>query len=127
MVRVLFFCLIAVWMLAPPALAEITGTATVIDGNTLEIAGQRIRLHGIDAPESGQNCLVGLEVWLCGEAAAHALENFIGASPVTCQEHGVDRSGRTIAACTVRGVGILKPGWFSTAGRWPTANTPSIT
>ena len=80
MVRVLFFCLIAVWMSAPPAPAEITGTATVIDGNTLEIAGQRIRLHGIDAPENGQNCLVGMEVWLCGEAAAHALENFIGAS-----------------------------------------------
>ncbi len=36
------------------ALADITGKPRVIDGDTLEIAGERIRLHGIDAPETGQ-------------------------------------------------------------------------
>ncbi len=30
--------------------------ARVIDGATIEVAGERIRLHGIDAPESGQRC-----------------------------------------------------------------------
>jgi succinoglycan biosynthesis protein ExoI len=29
----------------------------VTDGDTIEIRGERIRLHGIDAPESGQWCL----------------------------------------------------------------------
>ncbi len=47
---------IALCRLATPALADVAGTASVIDGDTLEIHGQRIRLHGIDAPESRQLC-----------------------------------------------------------------------
>ncbi len=45
---------IALCLLATPALADVAGVASVIDGDTLEIQGQRIRLHGIDAPESRQ-------------------------------------------------------------------------
>ena len=40
---------IALCLLATPALADVTGPARVIDGDTVEIQGQRIRLHGIDA------------------------------------------------------------------------------
>ncbi len=32
--------------------------------------GERIRLHGIDEPESSQTCIVGLEVWLCSPTAS---------------------------------------------------------
>jgi len=35
---------------------QLSGVASVIDGDTLEIHGTRIRLHGIDAPESAQLC-----------------------------------------------------------------------
>ncbi len=39
-----------VLFLSPVALADITGQPRVVDGDTLEVAGQRIRLHEIDAP-----------------------------------------------------------------------------
>lgn len=32
--------------------APLVGVASVIDGDTLEIRGVRVRLYGIDAPES---------------------------------------------------------------------------
>ncbi len=47
---------IAICLLATPALADVTGTASAIDSDTIEVHGQRIRLHGIDAPESRQLC-----------------------------------------------------------------------
>ena len=102
--RALLAIAVLIGLLWPvPALADITGPARVIDGGTIDVAGQRIRFHGIDAPESGQTCVVGLEVWLCGQKADHALYNFIGTSSVTCQERDVDRYGRIVATCAVRG------------------------
>ena len=58
---------IALCLLATPAaLADVAGVASVIDGDTLEVQGQRIRLHGIDAPESRQLCR------LDGKGGCHA-------------------------------------------------------
>jgi len=34
----------------------ITGRAAVLKGDTIEINGQKIRLHGIDAPQHRQTC-----------------------------------------------------------------------
>ncbi|MDP3553058.1 thermonuclease family protein [Methylocystis sp.] len=88
-------------------LAEIVGRASVIDGDTIEIQGQRIRLHGVDAPEKGQPCFdAANQPYRCGQNAAMALDEFIGLSPVSCREKDVDRYGRTVAACIVRGEDI---------------------
>ncbi len=38
------------------ALADVTGPARVIDGDTIAIGVEVIRLHGIDAPKGKQRC-----------------------------------------------------------------------
>ncbi len=59
---------LALTLLPALALAEIAGPATVVDGDTIEINGERIRLHGIDAPESDQLCRLGGAPWRCSGA-----------------------------------------------------------
>jgi len=80
--------------------ADITGKPRIIDGDTIEIAGERIRLHGIDAPEAKQTCQdkTGKE-WRCGQEATFALANMIGNHWITCKGDERDRYGRLIAVC----------------------------
>ena len=97
-------CLVAVLALIPAlALADIAGPAKVIDGDTIEIAGQRIRLHGIDAPEGRQTCRRYTVIWLCGAEAAKSLRYLIDGRRVTCQERDVDWFGRIVAVCHAGG------------------------
>lgn len=84
--------------------AGLAGRASVIDGDTLEIHGERIRLEGIDAPESRQTCTRQGRAWRCGQAAALALSDWIGVRPVTCAGRSRDRYGRVLARCSVAGV-----------------------
>lgn len=101
----------------PAAYAQqIAGQASVIDGDTIEIAGTRIRLHGIDAPESSQRCqdAKGRD-YRCGQRAAFALADWIGRAAVSCQPRDTDRYGRVVAVCWVRGTDInqlmVRQGW----------------
>jgi endonuclease YncB( thermonuclease family) len=83
---------------------EITGTASVTDGDTIEIHGQDIRLHGIDAPESRQRCYrPDGSLWRCGQKAALALDRRIGNGPVRCTWSEKDRYGRLIGTCYRQG------------------------
>ncbi len=88
---------IALCLFATPALADVAGVASVIDGDTIEVHGQRIRLHGIDAPESRQLCRLNGKPWQCGKDAANALAEKIGRRPIVCEERDRDRYGRIVA------------------------------
>jgi endonuclease YncB( thermonuclease family) len=71
---------------ALPASADnLSGQASIIDGDTLEIHGTRIRLWGIDAPESSQLCRDDASLqYQCGAEAANELDGFIARRPVDC-------------------------------------------
>ena len=60
----------------PDAFADdLTGQASIIDGDTLEVRGTRVRLWGIDASESDQLCRnQGSEHYRCGQKAANDLD-----------------------------------------------------
>jgi endonuclease YncB( thermonuclease family) len=80
--------------------ARITGRAAVIDGGTLDIGGQHIRLFGIEAPPGGLNCRDERGAsYACGRQAAGALQAKIGARTIACDPRGVDRPDRIPAVC----------------------------
>ena len=99
--RLFPFALALLLLPLPLAWADITGQPRVTDGDTLSIDGQRIRLHGIDAPERQQPCYRDGKLWRCGKAAASALAGKIDRRPVTCEERDRDRYGRIVAVCYV--------------------------
>ena len=99
--RLIVLSILLAW--GTPAFADITGKPRIIDGDTIDIAGQRIRLHGIDTPESGQLCEADGKPWRCGQEATFALANIIGRTWVDCIERDRDRYGRIVAVCRVGG------------------------
>jgi endonuclease YncB( thermonuclease family) len=94
------------------------GRASVIDGDTVEIHGKRIRLYGIDAVESGQRCQKEGRPWRCGRDSAFALADKIGQRPITCSGDEFDQYRRLIARCTINGEDL--GGWMVEHG-WAVA------
>ncbi|MFO1154971.1 MAG: thermonuclease family protein [Rhodospirillales bacterium] len=99
-----------------PALAEdLVGRAKIIDGDTLDIGGERVRLNGIDAPEKAQQCEAGPTAWACGSNATRALASATQDGNVTCRGDKRDRYGRLLAVCYVNGVDLnaqmVRDGW----------------
>ncbi len=92
---------------ALPAQAEtLSGQARVVDGDTLAVAGERIRLNGIDAPETRQTCTRDGRPWVCGKAATQAMRKLIGRHAVRCEVSGRDKYGRAIATCFADGLNL---------------------
>ncbi|WP_244612425.1 thermonuclease family protein [Methylobacterium haplocladii] len=93
----------------------IVGRASVIDGDTIEIRGQRFRLQGVDTPESAQLCQdAGGKDYRCGQKASLALADKIGAGNVSCEPVTTDRYGRTVAICSLNALDLN--GWLVEQG-----------
>lgn len=92
-------------MLSPTvALAiDLKGLARVVDGDTLVVQGVTVRLHGIDAAESGQRCVgKSRKITRPGDSAMQLLET-LSADGVTCSGTHSDDYGRLIAVCRTAG------------------------
>lgn len=78
---------------------HLTGPAVVIDGDTIDVAGERVRLHGIDAPELDQTFWYRGKRLACGEMALAALEALTAGVKLRCEIIKRDRYGRLVAKC----------------------------
>ena len=92
--RILAFLLL---LLSGSALADdFAGRASVVDGDTLEIHGMRIRLWGVDAPESSQLCRGEDSLqYRCGAQAANDLDTFSARRPINCLPLNLDLAARS--------------------------------
>ena len=78
----------------------ITGVPRIVDGDTIRLGETRIRLHGIDAPETDQRCnAADGGTWACGTEATRELASMLAGAEVTCEPITRDRYGRTVARC----------------------------
>ena len=105
--------------------SRLTGPAWVIDGDTIVVAGERIRLHGIDAPEMDQTFWCRDQELMCGAMALAALEALTAGVRVRCEVIEQDCYGRSVAKCySPNGIDICRrmvsSGWALAYRRYST-------
>lgn len=128
---------------SPAGAAELSGRPEVISGDTLVLAGTRLRLYGVDAPEAGQSCwLASGRAYDCGRISTTALMDLTAGVSITCRPRAAqaartDKTGKTdetdntedtaYATCFAGGYdlshGMTHTGW---ALAWPAAGTPYV-
>lgn len=98
------------------------GIIYAVDGDSLRVSGQRIRLKGIDAPEGRQLCGKPEAQWPCGLEARKFLRLLTKQKKVVCEGDEQDRFGRLLAICSVDGVEINRQivanGWAVAFGAY---------
>jgi endonuclease YncB( thermonuclease family) len=98
----------------PPAPPGLAGMAVAVDGDSLLLNGERIRLDGVDAPEAHQLCERGRTSWACGAQATGALRSFLHGKNVRCVATGRDRYQRAVGTCWADGQDV--GGWLVRQG-----------
>lgn len=94
----------------------VSGPVRVIDGDTLKVGGQNVRLYGIDAVEHDQTCRHPTKGdWPCGAEVKQVLSQLIDGREANCESHGSDRYGRMLGICRINGVdlggALVEAGW----------------
>ncbi len=98
------FLVLAGFVLSGAAAAGPDGLVHVIDGDTIRVSSETVRLHGIDAPEIDQDCTrPDGEKWACGRWSAQEVHRLFEGRRATCETMETDRYGRTVARCEVNG------------------------
>jgi endonuclease YncB( thermonuclease family) len=88
------------------------GRVRIVDGDTLMIGQDRLRLEGVDAPESSQLCMLQNRPYRCGQHVANALKNMIGRGRVRCVYRDWDpgrlaqQADRAVVRCEYGGVDL---------------------
>jgi endonuclease YncB( thermonuclease family) len=98
------------------ATETISGVPRVVDGDTVQIGETKIRLQGMDAPETDQLCLdANGQTWACGIAARDELIKHSAGREWDCDLAGTDRYGRSLGSCFVEGEDVnawmVRQGW----------------
>ncbi|HEV7255548.1 MAG TPA: thermonuclease family protein [Mesorhizobium sp.] len=99
----------------PPQTFSRSGPVKVHDGDTLTVAGERVRLIGIDAPELKQTCRRQNGDYPCGRVSRDALVALIGGRDVSCRADKRDRYRRLLGRCHAGGTDLnaelIRSGW----------------
>jgi endonuclease YncB( thermonuclease family) len=110
-----FICVLCLSILPSLGAAAPDGVLRVIDADTFDVGGVRVRLFGIDAPEIGQPCAADGVEWDCGRWARDLVHDRFEGQQARCAEQDVDRYGRVVAICEIDGVdlgsAIVSAGW----------------
>lgn len=86
-----------------PVTGEVKGAGRAIDGDSLFVGRDEVRLQGIDAPEGKQTCTRDGASWDCGNAARDELRRLIGKDVVVCSAVERDKHGRVLGHCSAGG------------------------
>lgn len=85
---------------------EWSGIASVIDGDTITLQHQRLRLKGIDAPEIDQSCQIQGQKQACGIIARQALQQKIAHQTIACTSTARDKYRRFLANCRLGSINL---------------------
>ena len=110
------FLVLIINTLAFSKVLNASSSLKIIDGDTIILNSEKIRLYGIDTPEIKQTCTDNYgHTYLCGVKAKLELEKIIGSRKVSCIKKTKDRYKRSISICYVDENDInslmVKRGW----------------
>ena len=112
-----FVVIILIALTTVPFIAQ--AEVSVIDADTIEVNGKKVRLNGIDAPETAQNCEDSQnQSYKCGIKATEALKELLSSQDnisLNCEFSGKDVYGRFIGECRLGTLNVnawlVQKGW----------------